>query len=175
MPAVSAPTDVRHCVLASPVGPLTLVGGDTPAGFALTGIFFDGHRGPPAAAAIGRAAAPAPEFEPARHQLAEYFDGSRTEFDLRLAPAGPAFRQRVWALLRQIPFGTTRSYGALALDLGDARLARAVGAANAGNPLSIVVPCHRVVGIAGSLTGYAGGLDRKAFLLAWEGRGSTLF
>jgi methylated-DNA-[protein]-cysteine S-methyltransferase len=101
-------------------------------------------------------------------QLAEYFDGSRTDFDLPLAPRGNDFQRRVWALLVQIPYGQTRAYGRLATELGDPGLARAVGAANGQNPRSISVPCHRVVGAGGKLTGYAGGLDRKAYLLDLE-------
>lgn len=169
-------TLLRHTVLDTPVGALTVVGGTTPAGFALTGVYFPDHVHGPADGTLGsRLPADAPEFADARQQLGEYFAGDRTEFQLRLAPTGPAFRQRVWALLRAIPYGATRSYGALAAELGDVRLARAVGTANARNPLSIVVPCHRVVGSAGTLTGYAGGLERKAFLLAWEQRDSALF
>lgn len=169
-------TDLRHTVVGSPVGDLTVVGGTTPDGFALTGLYFPGHRHPPDRDSLGRAApARAPEFDPVRDQLAGYFDGGRTVFDLVLAPVGPPFRQRVWDLLRTIPYGRTRTYGELAAALGDARLARAVGTANARNPLSIVVPCHRVVGSSGTLTGYAGGLDRKAFLLSWEQRADGLF
>ena len=103
-----------------------------------------------------------------RVQLGEYFAGERREFDLPLAPVGNPFRQRVWSLLREIPYGQTRSYGDLARQLGDRNLAQAVGAGNARNPVSIIVPCHRVVGAAGQLTGYAGGLDRKHFLLGLE-------
>ena len=103
-----------------------------------------------------------------RVQLGEYFAGERRDFELPLAPVGNPFRQRVWSLLREIPYGQTRSYGDLARQLGDRNLAQAVGAANARNPLSIIVPCHRVVGAAGQLTGYAGGLDRKHFLLGLE-------
>ncbi len=101
-------------------------------------------------------------------QLDEYFAGERTEFTLPLAPVGDAFRQRVWALLREIPYDQTRSYGDLARALGDVNLSQAVGAANGRNPISIVVPCHRVIGSDGNLVGYAGGLDRKRFLLALE-------
>ena len=89
-------------------------------------------------------------------------------FDLELAPRGNGFQQKVWAQLIEIPYGETRTYGQLATALGDPALARAVGAANGQNPLSIIVPCHRVVGSNGKLTGYAGGLDRKAFLLELE-------
>ena len=110
---------------------------------------------------------PAALAEPAR-QLAEYFAGERTEFELELAPAGTAFQQRVWALLLEIPYGETTTYGALAHALGDPRKVRAVGLANGRNPISIVVPCHRVIGADGSLVGYGGGLERKRTLLAHE-------
>ena len=110
---------------------------------------------------------PAALAEPAR-QLAEYFAGERTGFELELAPAGTAFQQRVWALLLEIPYGETTTYGALAHELGDPRKVRAVGLANGRNPISIVVPCHRVIGAGGSLVGYGGGLERKRTLLALE-------
>ena len=101
-------------------------------------------------------------------QLTEYFARERMEVDLPLAPRGDAFKQRVWALLREIPYGQTRSYGDLARALGDVNLSQAVGFANGRNPIAIIVPCHRVIGADGSLVGYAGGLDRKRFLLALE-------
>jgi methylated-DNA-[protein]-cysteine S-methyltransferase len=112
----------------------------------------------------------------AARQLAEYFAGQRTEFDLPLEMAGTDFQRRVWAALRQIPYGETVSYGELARGLGKASASRAVGLANGKNPFAVVVPCHRVVGSDGSLTGYGGGLDRKRFLLALEQRvsGKTL-
>jgi len=110
---------------------------------------------------------PAALAEPAR-QLAEYFAGERTEFELELRPAGTAFQRAVWDLLLRIPYGQTTSYGALALELGDPRKVRAVGLANGRNPISIVVPCHRVIGADGSLTGYGGGLERKRHLLDLE-------
>lgn len=103
-------------------------------------------------------------------QLTEYFSGTRTEFDLPLQPEGSEFQKKVWQLLREIPFGKTRSYLDLAKALGSAKAVRAVGAANGKNPLSIVVPCHRVIGSDGSLTGFAGGLEAKANLLALEAR-----
>lgn len=102
-------------------------------------------------------------------ELSEYFDGHRTSFSIPLDAHGTEFQHRVWAKLTQIPFGESRSYGDLALDLGDVKLTRAVGTANGRNPISIVVPCHRVIGADGSLTGYAGGLERKLFLLRLEG------
>lgn len=105
----------------------------------------------------------------AARQLAEYGAGARTAFDLPLAPEGTPFQRRVWELLLRIPFGSTTTYGALARELGDAKALRAVGRANGANTLAIVVPCHRVVGADGSLTGYAGGLPRKRALLEHEG------
>ena len=104
------------------------------------------------------------------HQLAEYFAGARSEFDLPLEPAGSAFQKKVWQALRAIPFGQTRSYLDLAKAVGSSKAARAVGAANGKNPLSIIVPCHRVVGANRALTGFAGGLNTKAALLALEAR-----
>jgi len=103
-------------------------------------------------------------------QLAEYFAGKRTQFDLPLDPRGTAFQKAVWRSLRQIPFGETRSYGEIASTIGAPRANRAVGAANGKNPLSIVVPCHRVIGANGALTGFGGGLETKAQLLALESR-----
>jgi len=103
-------------------------------------------------------------------QLREYFAGARTAFDLPLAPGGSDFQKKVWHALTTIPFGQTRSYLDLAKAIGSAKAARAVGAANGKNPLSIIVPCHRVVGADGSLTGFAGGLATKAALLALEAR-----
>lgn len=101
-------------------------------------------------------------------QLGEYFDGEREEFDLPLDPVGTDFQQSAWMALRTIPYGTTVSYGEQASRMGDRRKARAVGAANGRNPISIVVPCHRVVGANGALTGFAGGIDTKAWLLDHE-------
>jgi methylated-DNA-[protein]-cysteine S-methyltransferase len=101
-------------------------------------------------------------------QLVEYFDGERTEFDVPLDPVGTEFQRAAWEALCLIPYGTTVSYGEQAEQMGDRRKARAVGAANGRNPISIVVPCHRVVGANGSLTGFAGGTDTKAWLLDHE-------
>jgi methylated-DNA-[protein]-cysteine S-methyltransferase len=101
-------------------------------------------------------------------QLSEYFAGKRTEFDLPLQPDGTEFQKKVWRTLREIPFGKTKSYLDLARAVGSPKSSRAVGAANGKNPLSIVVPCHRVVGADGALTGFAGGLETKATLLAFE-------
>lgn len=106
----------------------------------------------------------------AERQLLEYFSGSRTVFDLPLGLQGSGFQKKVWQALREIPFGETRSYLELAKAVGSPGAVRAVGAANGKNPLSIIVPCHRVIGANGSLTGFAGGLDAKAKLLAFEAR-----
>jgi len=105
----------------------------------------------------------------AEAQLAEYFAGRRRTFELALDPGGTAFQQRAWLALAEIPYGETRTYAEQARRLGLERGARAVGSANARNPLPIVIPCHRLVGAGGALTGYAGGLDRKARLLRLEG------
>ena len=104
----------------------------------------------------------------AKKQLREYFAGNRTEFDLKLAPQGTAFQQKVWSALLRIPFSTTTTYAAQSTNLGNIKAIRAVAAANGKNPIAIVIPCHRVIGSDGSLTGYAGGLWRKKWLLAHE-------
>jgi methylated-DNA-[protein]-cysteine S-methyltransferase len=109
-------------------------------------------------------------LDAAVHQLTEYFEGERTEFDLPLDPHGTPFQRAAWDVLRTIPYGTTMTYGEQATRLGDRGKARAVGAANGRNPISIVVPCHRVVGSTGSLTGFAGGFAAKAWLLDHERR-----
>jgi len=106
-------------------------------------------------------------------QLVEYFSGGRIQFDLPLQPDGSEFQKKVWRALREIPFGQTRSYLDLATAIGSSKAARAVGAANSKNPLSIIVPCHRVVGSDGSLTGFAGGVETKAALLALETRSTV--
>jgi methylated-DNA-[protein]-cysteine S-methyltransferase len=156
-----------HTVVASPLGGLTVVAEDG----ALTGVYFEGHLRGPRADELGDRRDEG--FEEVRSQLAEYFAGERTGFTLPLAPRGDEFQQRVWRLLREIPFGETRTYGELARRLGKVSLAQAVGAANARNPLSVIVPCHRVVGADGALTGYAGGLERKRFLLDLESSGES--
>ena len=115
-----------------------------------------------------------PVLERAAAQLAEYFAGARVGFDVPLAAEGTAYQQRVWKLLTTIPFGETWSYGKLAKAMGAPNASRAVGAANGKNPLWIIVPCHRVIGADGSLTGYAGGISAKKWLLAHEQRQQTL-
>lgn len=147
--------------MGSPIGGLELVGSDG----ALVAIYFDADPVP-----VQRPAAPSPLLERARDQLEEYFSGERTVFDLPLSPRGTQFQRRVWEALAEVPWGTTTTYGALAARLGlRPGASRAVGAANGANPLPVVLPCHRVVGADGTLTGYAGGLPRKATLLRLEG------
>jgi methylated-DNA-[protein]-cysteine S-methyltransferase len=155
-----------RCEVASPIDPLMLIA----EGDALVGVRFAGGSGRrwfrgDLEIEIDDAH---PVLVRARHQLAEYFAGAREEFDLPLQPMGDEFRRRVWAELRHIPYGDTVSYGDVAARLGDRRLAQPVGQAVGANPLPIVIPCHRVVGSDGSLTGFGGGLDRKRFLLELE-------
>ncbi len=154
---------VRHTVVASPVGELTVVAD----GAALVGLYFDGHSRTPRLPTLGPRTDDG--FDDVRGQLGEYFAGERTTFDLELAPRGSEFERKVWALLTTIPYGGTRTYGQLARELGDPGAAQAVGNANGWNPISIVVPCHRVVHSGGGLGGYTGGLDRKITLLRLEG------
>jgi methylated-DNA-[protein]-cysteine S-methyltransferase len=157
-------------VVASPVGEL-LVATD---GRAVTAIFFDAHRkGADSRPVVARRAEARDDDHPvlreAETQLREYFARARRVFDLPLAPAGTPFQHRVWTALLDIPYGATASYGDVARRLGlPPGASRAVGLANGANPISIVVPCHRVVGADGSLTGYGGGLDRKRFLIDLE-------
>jgi methylated-DNA-[protein]-cysteine S-methyltransferase len=155
--------------LPSPVGELLLTASES----AITGIYFPSHDRVPKDRAgwqedDGRGSA-SEVLARASQQLTEYFAGRRTTFDLPLDPSGTAFQRRVWDALRTIPYGTTTSYGEMARRLGDVRATRAVGAANGSNPIPIVVPCHRVVGSKGELTGFGGGLDRKRWLLEHEG------
>jgi methylated-DNA-[protein]-cysteine S-methyltransferase len=163
-----------HAVVGSPVGPLTMVAD----GNALIGLYLTEQRHLPPPENFGEPADdPGGEpFAAASAQLREYFDGERTEFDLRLALDGTPFQRRVWAALQGIPYGETVSYGQLADRIGQPSASRAVGLANGKNPVSIIVPCHRVVGADGDLTGYGGGIDRKRYLLAHEQRvsGQTL-
>ena len=148
--------------VASPVGDLLL----TAEGSALTGVWFDGDDEAPRP---GERTNHDPVLVAAAEQLAAYFIGTLTRFDLPLAAAGTSFQQRVWTALRGIPYGTTVSYGDVARELGlPPGASRAVGLADGANPIAIVVPCHRVIGADGRLTGYGGGLDRKRFLLDLE-------
>jgi methylated-DNA-[protein]-cysteine S-methyltransferase len=154
--------------LPTPIGELLLTASDS----ALTGVYFPGPLPPLHELEGGEADRSGPAsavLACARQQLTEYFAGTRTTFDLPLAAAGSAFERRVWDALRTIPYGSTVSYRELARRLGDVRATRAVGAANGKNPIPIIVPCHRVVGARGELTGFGGGLDRKRWLLEHEG------
>ena len=156
---------IRYVRFATPLGTLfaTAIGGS------LTGIYFEGQRHAPA---ISRDWQEDPYHAPlaeCARQLADYFEGKRQCFDLPLAPDGTEFQRRVWREIARIPYGETLSYAELAARAEVPGAARAAGAATGRNPLSIVVPCHRVVGTNGSLTGYAGGLERKTRLLELEG------
>ena len=150
-----------HCsalVWPSPVGPLTLVEENE----ALTGLHFGAL--PPAGAETN----PYPLLREAVRQLEEYFEGQRKEFDLPLAARGTPFQLRVWAALRQIPYGETRTYADIAAAVGCPRGFRAVGMANNKNPIAIITPCHRVIGKGGALMGFGGGLEIKQKLLELE-------
>ncbi len=151
--------------IASPVGRLTLV----TDGAALTAVLWEGDS--PARVPLGeRVEQPGhPVLLEAERQLGEYFAGERTVFQLTQAPRGTAFQQQVWQALLAIPYGKTRSYAEIALALGNPKATRAVGAAIGRNPISIITPCHRVIGSSGKLTGFAGGLGAKASLLKLEG------
>lgn len=160
---------MTHTRIDSPIGTLTLVADDEGA---LRALYMDGHRHRPEVATFGdRLDGLDAErvFGEAVRQLGEYFAGDRTEFDLATAPVGTPFQVAVWQQLHLIPWGETRSYGELAVAVGNPRAVRAVGLANGRNPLSIVVPCHRVIAANGALTGFGGGLERKEYLLTLEG------
>lgn len=164
-----------HDVVDSPIGPLTVSVVDSGQGVEpeLTGVFFEQHRHPVDPTVLGeRDAGP---IRRVRTQLEEYFAGDRTAFDLPLAPAGTPFQLTVWAALGEIPYGETIDYGELARRIDRPTASRAVGAANGRNPISVVVPCHRVIGSTGTLTGYGGGVERKQALLDLEQRGRRLF
>ncbi|WP_328535877.1 methylated-DNA--[protein]-cysteine S-methyltransferase [Streptomyces sp. NBC_00344] len=152
----------QHTVIDSPYGPLTLVGTDS----ALSGLYMTEQRHRPPDETFGD---PDPRpFGAVISQLAAYFDGELREFTVPLELHGTPFQGSVWQQLQEIPYGQTRSYGDLADRLGKPGASRAVGLANGKNPVGIIVPCHRVIGSTGSLTGYGGGLDRKQRLLAFE-------
>lgn len=141
--------------IKTPIGPLTLEADEN----AVTAIHFSADGAQDAS----------PLLDATEAQLREYFAGARRTFDLPLAPHGTAFQRRVWAALRTIPYGETRTYGELAAAIGSPNASRAVGMANHRNPIPIIIPCHRVIGANGTLTGYAGGLEIKRRLLALEG------
>ncbi len=159
-------TTLTTCTMPSPVGPLVLFADET----GLRAVLWPGE-GIDAFRLDGAQTEEAdPVLVETRRQLDEYFAGSRQTFDLPLAPKGTAFQQSAWQVLREIPFGDTISYGEQARRLGDPNKARAVGAANGRNPIPIIVPCHRVVGASGHLTGFAAGVETKAWLLDHEQR-----
>ena len=159
-------TTTRHVVIDSPFGSLTLVRDDD----GLTGLYYPGHWTRPDQTTFGPRVEPSDDhgFDEAIAQLREYFAGERQEFDLPLNPLGGERARQVWQLLTEIPYGQTTSYGALAEQVGSGVDARDIGGFVGANPLSIFIPCHRVVGSNGKLTGYAGGLDRKRYLLELE-------
>lgn len=158
----------NHTVTDSPYGPLTLVAEDG----TLCGLYMENQRHRPPEETFG--ARDDSLFTGAAEQLTAYFEGELTEFTVELRLAGTPFQRSVWEQLCLIPYGETRSYGQLAEALGNPQASRAVGLANGRNPVSIIVPCHRVIGASGSLTGYGGGLPRKQRLLDFE-RGAGLF
>lgn len=155
-----------HTVIESPIGKVTLVATDG----TLSGVYLEENRGLPE---LGDRTSEG--FEKIAQQFGEYFAGERTTFDLPIHAEGNGLQRRVWQGLATIPYGETRSYAELAEQVGLGHVVRAVGAANGQNPLAIVVPCHRVIGSDGSLTGYSGGLWRKRFLLDLENPGGRLF
>ena len=155
-----------YCVIESPIGRLLLAGDASELRHVR---FLDGSRPDGPEADWREDAAP---FADAIRQLREFFAGRRREFELPLRPHGTAFQERVWTQLRRIPYGETITYGELARRVGDPRASRAVGLANGRNPLPVVIPCHRVIGANGALTGFGGGLPIKEKLLALE-RGQT--
>lgn len=152
-------------LMASPVGQLTLVA----RGSKLAAILWEHERQNRVRLGPLQEAADHPLLRETERQLQEYFAGSRERFELELDFAGTEFQCLVWQALLTIPFGETRSYGQIAQQIGHPKAVRAVGAANGRNPISIVAPCHRVIGASGSLTGFAGGLQAKQYLLALEG------
>jgi methylated-DNA-[protein]-cysteine S-methyltransferase len=159
-----------HVVLDSPVGPLTLVATDG----ALSGLYMEKQRHLPPEETFGALDDPGTDpFATVAAQLTAYFAGELTEFDVPLNLHGTPFQRRVWTALQDIPYGETTSYGELAAELGNPSASRAVGLANGRNPVGVIVPCHRVVGSTGSLTGYGGGLDRKRYLLDFERKTRT--
>ena len=159
---------MQYRVLESPIGSLLLAGDSSGVRF----LLFENGR---------REVSPKPDWLPddgqlenAAWQLTEYFKGALREFTVKVAPQGTPFQQQVWAALQQIPYGETLSYGTLAQRLGNPKAVRAVGLANGSNPISIFIPCHRVIGSNGSLVGYGGGLATKQALLALERGQRTL-
>lgn len=155
---------IHYNWIASPLGGLLL----TSDGRSLTGLYLEDQKYLPQQTEVWQEDPQLELFSQTQAQLQEYFAHQRQHFDLPLDPQGTEFQQQVWQLLREIPFGETISYGTLAQRVGQPNAARAVGAANGRNPISIIVPCHRVIAGNGKLTGYAGGIDRKQWLLHHE-------
>jgi methylated-DNA-[protein]-cysteine S-methyltransferase len=149
--------------VTSPIGRLRLIA----SGDELVGIWFE-HGRDAGKKDLDLVKGNSPVLERTKLQLEEYFRGERREFDLPLAPQGTEFQRRVWRRLQEIEYGTTTTYGALALELGNPNASRAVGLANGSNPIPIVIPCHRVIGANGTLTGFGGGLPIKSALLELE-------
>jgi len=156
--------------ISSPVGRLTLVATDD----GLAAVLWENDRPLRVRLPLDAEDASHPMLVEAARQLQEYFDGQRTAFTVPLDPSGTPFQRQVWNALLTIPFGETRSYAQIAAQIGNPAATRAVGAANGRNPLSIVAPCHRVIGANGTLTGFAAGLEVKARLLAFEGSGAPV-
>lgn len=156
----------RHTVIDTHLGPITIVAD----GDVVTGLYFDRHAHRPRQEAFGPRAPMAgdPLLGPARRQLLEYLAGQRTAFELPLDGGGDDFQRSVWRIVSRVPYGRTTTYGWIAEQLGDRTLAQNVGRAVGANPLCVLVPCHRVLGANGALTGYAGGLRRKRALLELE-------
>ena len=167
MTGIAHGTQKRHVCkrVDSPVGRLTLVATDD----GLAAVLWENDRPDRVRLHIAAEDDAHPVLVEAERQLTEYFAGQRRSFDLKLDLAGTAFQRQVWNALLTIPFGETRSYAQIAKQIGNPEAMRAVGAANGRNPVSIVAPCHRVIGATGKLTGFAGGLQTKAYLLALEG------
>ncbi len=157
-------TTAVHTTIDSPIGPLLLIAD----GHALTGVYLDSETGAQPPMELGTEQPDHPVLVEAADQLDTYFAGERLTFDVPLARSGTEFQQTVWDELTRIPYGETISYGELARRVGNASASRAVGLANGRNPLPIIVPCHRVIGANGTLTGYGGGLERKQWLLEHE-------
>jgi len=152
-------------MIDSPLGPLLLTADEQ----GISGVYMDADIDSQLQPSTAWVEDPT-RFEDARRQLEEYFDGQRTEFDLPLNARGTAFQHEVWAALQTIPYGEVRSYGEIAAQIGRPGASRAVGLANGRNPIAVIVPCHRVIGASGALTGYGGGLHRKRLLLDLEAR-----
>ena len=166
MSTAPATTSTRHVVVDSPIGPLTLVRDET----GLTGVYYPGHWTRPDRNSFGPQVDASEDhgFDEANAQLTEYFAGERRDFNLPLNPRGSDQARQVWQLIAEIPYGQTTSYGELARRFDGDLDPRDIGGFVGQNPLSILIPCHRVVGSTGKLTGYAGGLDRKRYLLELE-------